>query len=173
MQKDTQKQRARIDVFIDHNIRFQYVSNFKATPTDYKGIRFRSKSEAIFARAMDLAGITEWVYEPDSFDGYTPDFSVVVQISGWSVDPLNYLIEYKPASVSKAYLQKLENLKITDPYDSFFIFTGSAFNDDGYCTQGLIEKETVSVRVARCLAFAGPVSLKMKEAKEYRFDLAN
>ena len=49
-----------------------------AIPTEYQGIRFRSKLEAKYAKAFDLLGIP-WVYEEINFefdDGtrYAPDF---------------------------------------------------------------------------------------------------
>lgn len=45
-------------------------------PTDYKGVRFRSKSEAIFARALELRGYEIWEYEPRGFEvaDWCPDF---------------------------------------------------------------------------------------------------
>lgn len=51
---------------------------FKAVPTEYKGIVFRSKLEARYAVGLDRLGV-EWVYEGKAFassDGtiYTPDF---------------------------------------------------------------------------------------------------
>ena len=50
----------------------------KAIPTTYKGIQFRSKLEAKYARAFDKLGIV-WIYEGGGFlfdDGtaYCPDF---------------------------------------------------------------------------------------------------
>lgn len=60
------------------------MSDPSATPTEYKGVRYRSKSEAMFARWLDLTrgwitkqshsnrGATGsghgWIYEPDWMD---------------------------------------------------------------------------------------------------------
>lgn len=40
---------------------------YEAIPTEYKGIMFKSKSEAIVARGFDLAGLL-WKYEPEVCD---------------------------------------------------------------------------------------------------------
>lgn len=52
----------------------------QAKPAYYKGIRFRSKLEARFARHLDALG-EEWVYEPRIYGprgrGYLPDFELV------------------------------------------------------------------------------------------------
>jgi len=60
----------------------------KAIPTEYKGIKFRSKLEATYARLFDKQNLS-WEYEPKSFDFgeigygtgrhliyYTPDFLI-------------------------------------------------------------------------------------------------
>ena len=143
----------------------------KATPTDYAGTRFRSKSEAIVARAMDLADI-EWVYEPDEFDGYTPDFSVNLSVPGWSCLPLSYLIEYKPSKPSDAYMENLGKKIITDPYDGFFVLYGSQYKkENGF---GILQVGDFSPSESGCFAlcFADKVVEKMSEAFTYRFDLA-
>lgn len=42
-------------------------------PTDYNGVRFRSRVEAKWAFCFDALGIG-WKYEPVDLDGYIPDF---------------------------------------------------------------------------------------------------
>lgn len=53
------------------------MKEIKAKPTEYKGIRFRSKLEAQVAYFFDLCHIS-WLYEPDRLDDgekeYNPDF---------------------------------------------------------------------------------------------------
>lgn len=44
-----------------------------AIPTDYAGVRFRSRLEAKWAAFFDLAG-WRWAYEPIDLDLYVPDF---------------------------------------------------------------------------------------------------
>lgn len=65
--------------------------DIEATPTIYKGVRFRSRLEARWAVFWDELGV-KWEYEPQTFkfpDGkqYTPDF--------WIVD-LALWVEIKP-----------------------------------------------------------------------------
>lgn len=48
----------------------------KCIPTEYNGIKFRSKTEALFAKWCDLCNL-RWLYEPEGFVGkkpYLPDF---------------------------------------------------------------------------------------------------
>ena len=89
----------------------------KPRPTEYRGVRFRSKNEAQVACLLDLqcqsAGFTRcWWYEPSFLivDGYSPDFLVqkteydedgVATDSSWKV------IECKPAEVTDTYRAEL------------------------------------------------------------------
>ena len=61
----------------------------KAIPTEYKGIRFRSRLEARWARMFDLMN-WQWDYEPLDMEGYIPDFVVRFEYA-----PM--LAEIKPA----------------------------------------------------------------------------
>lgn len=81
----------------------------RAIPTEYKGIRFRSKSEACFAKYLDhyqkrpRHAPMIWEYEPQPLtleDGYTPDFRLI-----WAMrSHLECsLIEYKPAMPTETY----------------------------------------------------------------------
>lgn len=60
----------------------------QAKPTEYAGVRFRSKLEATWARFFDVIGV-KWEYEPTKLPGWIPDFL----IDGW------WLAEVKPISV--------------------------------------------------------------------------
>ena len=55
------------------------MTDFKARPTVYKGVRMRSRLEATFAQRCDENGET-WEYEPNRFGNelgqYLPDFKV-------------------------------------------------------------------------------------------------
>ena len=70
----------------------------QAIPTDFRGVRFRSKSEAMLAATLESQG-REWRYEPSEFStgDYQPDFFVDEKI----------IVEYKPDFVSDAYLLRL------------------------------------------------------------------
>lgn len=107
----------------------------KARPTEYKGIRFRSKSEAIFARYLDLlmaehgsidsfrgrdgkilSGRGGFEYEPRTLvDGWNPDF-LLWEVSVphgdephfcWNVPTLNTsFLEYKPSRPTTTYIEE-------------------------------------------------------------------
>jgi hypothetical protein len=80
----------------------------EAHPTHYKGQLFRSKSEAIFIRSLELAGWDYWEYEPARFkvDGWTPDFWAIRNFYNRTQKKRvisSLLIEYKPAPVTDSY----------------------------------------------------------------------
>lgn len=80
-------------------------NTIKAIPTDYLGIGFRSKSEAMFANVLEANNLS-WVYEPKGVfcDDYTPDFlSVECRGNILSAD----VFEYKPRTPTRAYLERL------------------------------------------------------------------
>jgi hypothetical protein len=98
----------------------------EARPTEYKGVRFRSKSEAMFARCLDLAGC-EWGYEPPSIGKHQWDFIVApgeflhsgaVDTSG-EYDWFEYrrhialskpcLVEYKPQRPTGLYFEQIRD----------------------------------------------------------------
>ena len=57
-------------------------------PTDYDGIRFRSRLEARWAAFFNAIG-WKWTYEPFDCDGWIPDFLLHTK-------PLPTLVEIKP-----------------------------------------------------------------------------
>ena len=76
----------------------------KAKPTTYKGIRFRSKSEARFACMLDYADMS-WQYEPPvSIAGmeWSPDFAVRVGLDYGGI-VFDCLVEYKPSEPTEEY----------------------------------------------------------------------
>ena len=64
------------------------MTNFKAIPTLYKDIWFRSRTEAKWAACFDLCGI-DWQYEPVEFDRWFPDFII-------GCGSQTYMVEVKP-----------------------------------------------------------------------------
>lgn len=89
------------------------------TPTEYKGIRFRSKSEAVFARFLDLVVtlstkvtnsdiLTDFWYEPDNA---SLEFVGAPLTHSWDfILPLtdfNFLVEYKPQRPTETYIDNL------------------------------------------------------------------
>lgn len=100
----------------------------KAIPTEYEGVRYRSKCEAQFAywlhhinRAIDIyvcadgerkqritqSGCTGFEYEPVLVNGFNCDFMVWrLQIKDRSVLPQSFItfIEYKPSRPTDTYI---------------------------------------------------------------------
>jgi len=152
--------------------------------TEYKGVVFKSKSEAIVARSMDLVGLL-WEYEPYQTkcnDGYICDFWVIVPASvvndgrpsNWFQ---NVFIEYKPSIPTNTYLNEI--------YDRFktlglkrnptiWILYGNPFDDtvqSGWLAIDVYDENHLK-RKWRSLgpSFLGVID-KWHEAKKYRFDL--
>lgn len=77
------------------------MTNYKARPTVYKGVKMRSRLEAGYAAWLDGCGFA-WEYEPCAFateDGqYLPDFMVVGLNVSWKPEPVVAYIEAKPGS---------------------------------------------------------------------------
>lgn len=151
----------------------------EARPTEYAGIVFRSKSEAVLARALDLhpgcAG--NWVYEPEMFatsDGWKPDFyfRMVLSDSIWSG-----IVEYKPSPPTetytarlKQYYEQLRQNKKLGVFD-FGLLVGNPWSG-GYCVNlfcpaGDDAREVASRHGAELYSIFN----YFEEARRYRFDL--
>lgn len=80
----------------------------KARPTEYKGIRFRSKSEAVFARCLDLStGIDRWSYEPQ-FGVHPWDFCLTwFQGRCGPCAVREVFVECKPIAPTATYISEL------------------------------------------------------------------
>ncbi|WP_139276573.1 hypothetical protein [Spirulina major] len=91
----------------------------EAIKTEYKGIVFDSKSEAVFARTLDLSG-AEWEYHPQKKCGHLWDFLVLPYINaGHSVLTL---VEYKPQMPTNTYVDNLTNKMRRDPFESIVVW---------------------------------------------------
>jgi len=142
-------------------------TEFTARPTEYSGVVFRSKCEAIFARNLDLRKFSQWEYEPFGGSEWAPDF--------WAILPkktgrgfFSVFIEYKPASVTDTYKTELRErfLKLIpepNPH-AMFLCCGSPYNSTRESfmlgENGWKDIED-RLRILRCL----------EEAKTFRFDL--
>lgn len=114
----------------------------KPTKTEYKRIIFDSKSEAVFARCLDMAG-HGWVYHPAEHCGHEWDFLVfrrpyikpgrkkIVSVGGVSYfNPLTFhehvrkplLIEYKPSMPTDTYVENLTEKMRVDPCESIIVW---------------------------------------------------
>jgi hypothetical protein len=135
--------------------------NTVARPTQYRKTWFRSKSEAVLARCLDLAGIA-WVYEP--FDGrddapglHQWDFLVnvpslvspvtttrngpnsvthVFHGSGTWLEYEGWFIEYKPSRPTDCYLSwlqtNLEDWEGTCYPGNFAVLYGNPWDQASY-----------------------------------------
>jgi len=127
--------------------------NIKAIRTEYRGIVFDSKSEAVFARTLDLAGL-KWKHHPGEHCGHPWDFFVwrwehtfeIVHFDG-SFDigdgcgsqagyepqmmgyhkPIGTLIEYKPSPPTATYIENLTEAMRANPMESVIVW-GSPWN---------------------------------------------
>ena len=87
----------------------------EARPTEYNGVVYRSKCEAMFARALDLKKdfCDSYIYEPE-WGGVKTDFATM-KVSGAFYDgyPLVRLeircIQYKPARPTFTYANEFRN----------------------------------------------------------------
>lgn len=150
------------------------MSDIQAIPTDYAGTRFRSKSEAIFARALDLSGIS-WQYEPKQWtasDGWVPDFWVILPSLRGTI--ISCAVEYKPAKPTEAYFTLLDRRfnELEPRLDGHYelVAWGSPF-------------DTTAPRGLRChhprdgwttdneKAVLGLLTQNWEQARAYRFDL--
>lgn len=114
--------------------------NVAPRKTEYKGIVFDSKSEAVFARALDLAD-QDWIYHPLTHCGHEWDFLLFplhlknvfqgLQIGGKTFlssrslyrpysKPM--LIEYKPSAPTRTYIDNLTNQMRQDPVESVVVW---------------------------------------------------
>ena len=165
------------------------------TLTQYRQTVFRSKSEAVFARALDLVD-AEWIYEPFAGKGDAPadhqwDFLVFLpyltnQIAAvnnhtfqgnrvcYSYEP--WLIEYKPISPNATYINNLLKRLKTWNGKTFELNYGLIYGNpwsrdsdvDGYALTPLSRVNAWKYNV-----FFFELNLAVKEAVSYRYDLCN
>ena len=158
----------------------------KAIPTNYKGVTYRSKSEAIFAKALDLFFSSRsdlqgsYCYEPIDWwiapMDYTPDFDLVVKMEKDNHRSTT-LIEYKPSEPSSSYLHRLEKIAYKAhelavermiPDFAVWLAYGNAYDD--YLT--ILEYD---IHVRAFFQYRDDFSDKllhcMRQAKSYRFDI--
>jgi len=83
--------------------------------TEYKEIVFDSKSEAVFARTLDLAGI-QWEYHPQTDGIHEWDFMAV------DARGVETLVEYKPAMPTETYIDWITNTMRCNPKESIIVW---------------------------------------------------
>ena len=111
--------------------------HLKPRPTEYKGVRYRSKSEACVAcwleNEIERGKLHGFCYEPKEFavGRWVPDFMAWEVLSTGDELGLKYvLIEYKPRVPTKTYFEELSSrvesltgLVLNAPYCMSFCFT--------------------------------------------------
>lgn len=75
-------------------------------PTEYRGIRFRSRTEARWAAFFDMLP-WPWVYEPIDLSGYIPDYIL-------RFEHADLLVEVKPATSAEDPMMEDAKLKIDE-----------------------------------------------------------
>jgi hypothetical protein len=114
--------------------------NRKPIKTEYCGVVFDSKSEAVFARCLNLAG-HEWIYHPREHCGHEWDFLVfprnyifyrqTVRVGGeyyHSKSEAGFLllkpmlVEYKPSMPTNTYVDNLTESMRQDPFESIVVW---------------------------------------------------
>lgn len=165
----------------------------RARPTEYRGILFDSKCEAMFARFLDLEALEEplaslypsnvvvprasgFIYKPQGFtvNDWPPDFLVWSTVIVMSLPQLpvtrSTIVEYKPSRPTQAYLDAfLRNaqalLQMFGPKLDFELYYGSVFNDE----RGLYEFNNNELLHSGYDWLSG----YEEEIRETRFDLVN
>ena len=141
--------------------------------TEYKGIVFDSKSEAMFARTLDLIPVIDsWDYHPPKFiTGSSHDFDFLVD---WDAARQRLLIEYKPKRPTNTYLRNLiEKLRDEETIGPAFVVYGSPYD---YQNTGRDEDCYCMISIDRFYAsFSGIFGFDYNmylSVMKYRYDLA-
>lgn len=141
----------------------------EARPTEYAGVKFRSKSEAVVARGLDIGGWL-WEYEPNRTSEVRKhwdfDFLIAGKLKPHGINL--WLCEYKPSEPTETwreeYYSKAENV----------------FNTVGIYVSLLVGSPFRPLEAAILYYFNGDDWIKLldpvlakhwPEAVKYRFDL--
>jgi hypothetical protein len=84
----------------------------EARPTEYLGVVYKSKTEAMFALLLNIVTdeYSSFTYEEIRFktpDGYIPDFTKYISVGNHTTDFIE-MIEIKPSVPNKTYIEYLE-----------------------------------------------------------------
>jgi hypothetical protein len=170
-------------------------------PTEYAGVRFKSKSEAVFARSLDLAGI-KWLYEPfaqiqNPPGGHSWDFllfatAIKAGMATWNEHKFHvpgatfyesdsWFVEFKPARPNDTYLLELGERTFGSEGGSylgnFAVIYGSPWESTAYRAFPLLFRAKPcwfeDPSAAGVLRFiAQETSYASAKAMQYRFDIA-
>lgn len=153
---------------------------YEAIPTQYAGVVFRSKSEALFARTLDLLGYA-WFYEPDWLrcaDGYVPDFLYCPARGDreYAVFSKMTVAEYKPQRPTDAYFAQFRKheLELTSRFPGwigmFECVYGSFYSKNAFLQGEFFDcNGTLIQHGGRAWPWCAPSTIR--EARRYRFDI--
>ena len=165
----------------------------KASPTEYKRIKMRSKSEAIFARCLDLTcgsgseNEPSFIYEPNTINnqfslGRSWDFLVFRE---WNGVRIAILIELKPSLPTDTYVEKIRSIAATDVKRfltceiakecelAIVLIHGSAWSKvrSPYSIEVLSSSVSLARQLQSLEKWLGINSKTLESASAYRFDL--
>lgn len=158
------------------------MSNLTPRPTEYKGTVFRSKSEAVIARALDVTSFV-WEYEPERFrhHDWTPDFWAVshrqaIHYPTQKRAVISLIIEYKPSEPTETYMTELSGRMmairtgVVGSEDIPLLVCGNPFNETIPRSVFVLERDGAwGLLTSRWLTT--DFFHNWTEAKNYRFDL--
>lgn len=98
----------------------------KGIPTEYAGVRFRSRLEATWAVFFDLLN-WPWEYEPFDLHGYIPDFVLKFRKP---TGPAPVIVEVKPVAVLGELLDHADKIIKSGWKGDVLIVGSSLFEDD-------------------------------------------
>ena len=141
----------------------------QARPTEYAGVRFRSKSEAIVARCLDETFYL-WDYEPPLKSGHPWDFILCHSHGGME------LVEYKPRLPNQTYISELCEKHCGDyQFQSIkrSLIVGSPWNIDSFIDLGTYYvKYHLSENGITDLSLISQWNQIAESSKRFRFDLS-
>ena len=154
----------------------------EARPTEYRGVVYKSKTEAMFACLIDVNQKEKnqrvrLRYEPEIYKtpgGYIPDF-VLDQISEPFLCDFTTLIELKPSMPTQAYINYLDKqfkwIRNKDYFQAISFYAMYVFNPYDHIFQYILfDKEYIPT----IEEFETPAWFKdyyFNEVLKYRFDL--
>jgi len=142
----------------------------RGIPTEYAGVRFRSRLEARWAAFFDLVG-WPWQYEPLDLSGYIPDFVLPLGRGG---DQRPLLVEVKPALYIAELAPHVDKVMRSGWRGEALVVGGAVFEqyESGHDVLGVIAHcQALTIHIARVfdcpicerLSFAAKSNLVLDE----------
>lgn len=164
------------------------MARLEARPTEYRGVRFRSKCEAMFALWLDLSEqpsdvvCEQWEYEPalTYMPGFSCDFHMYSLVKGSDFRPglRQDFYEYKPSKPTQTYVDNYfkkyvgamvfcdtKGMQDVSRASNAYIYYGSIFTND----RGRFFLDGPDVA---CIDETDWLAEYADSIRSYRFDLA-